>query len=145
MLHELSANLRSRGIETIPIDPHASGFSDCQSLTNKFFLRVFSPSSNPQTNPSALIRYSAQTQNSRFTRSFPRPAGPKHGIEMHMPALWKELDIDLIVCPVGPHAVPPPERWNAIGYTSFFVLLDYPAGVVQVGVVGEGEMDGEVK
>lgn len=62
-----------------------------------------------------------------------------------MLALWKDLEIDLIICPVAPHPVLPLVRWNAIGYTSAFMFLEYPAGVVQAGVVGEEDLKEEVK
>lgn len=40
--------------------------------------------------------------------------------------------IDAIIHPVAPHPVPEHDKYNAVGYTSSWVLLDYPAGVVPV-------------
>lgn len=64
---------------------------------------------------------------------------------------WKTADgrrIDVMTCPVAPHPVPPIDRWNGIGYTSSFVLLDYPAASIPVQPVNKAdlveEMDGEV-
>ncbi|KAF1996365.1 acetamidase [Amniculicola lignicola CBS 123094] len=63
--------------------------------------------------------------------------------------IWKdekgEKKFDAIITPVAPHAVPPIDRWNSAGYTSSWVLLDYAAGVVPVGVFGRGDMEGEME
>ncbi|PWY88645.1 amidase [Aspergillus sclerotioniger CBS 115572] len=49
--------------------------------------------------------------------------------------------IDAIIHPVAPHPVPEMDRYNAIGYTSSWVLLDYPAGVVPVRTVREDDLE----
>lgn len=43
-----------------------------------------------------------------------------------------EQTVNAIIHPVAPHPVPELDRYNAVGYTSSFVLLDYPAGTVPV-------------
>lgn len=48
--------------------------------------------------------------------------------------------IDAIICPVAPHPVPELDRYNAVGYTSSFVLLDYPAGVIPVRKFNESDL-----
>jgi amidase len=53
-------------------------------------------------------------------------------VETGMLEIWKDASgrrIDALICPVAPHPVPPVDRWNAAGYCSSFVLLDYPAAV----------------
>ena len=52
--------------------------------------------------------------------------------------------VDAIICPVAPHPVPPVDRWNGVGYTSSWVLMDYPAGTLPVRDVVEGDLAGEV-
>ncbi|KAL2838032.1 amidase signature domain-containing protein [Aspergillus pseudoustus] len=52
-----------------------------------------------------------------------------------------EQKVDAIIHPVAPHPVPELDRYNAVGYTSSFVLLDYPAGVVPVRKFGEGDLE----
>ncbi|KAL4787446.1 fatty-acid amide hydrolase [Aspergillus varians] len=52
-----------------------------------------------------------------------------------------EQTIDAIIHPVAPHPVPELDRYNAVGYTSSFVLLDYPAGTVPVRKFGEGDLE----
>ncbi|KAJ5131236.1 uncharacterized protein N7515_007275 [Penicillium bovifimosum] len=49
--------------------------------------------------------------------------------------------VDAIICPVAPHPVPELDRYNAVGYTSTFVLLDYPAGVVPVRAFAESDLE----
>ncbi|KAI9668599.1 MAG: hypothetical protein M1831_001038 [Alyxoria varia] len=48
-------------------------------------------------------------------------------------------EIDVLVCPVAPHPVPPVDTWGSVNYTSAFVLLDYPAGVVPVRTFNEDD------
>lgn len=49
--------------------------------------------------------------------------------------------VDAVICPVAPHPVPEIDRYNAVGYTSTFVLLDYPAGVVPVRSFTESDLE----
>ncbi|KAJ5488145.1 hypothetical protein N7453_011599 [Penicillium expansum] len=49
--------------------------------------------------------------------------------------------VDAIICPVAPHPVPEIDRYNAVGYTSTFVLLDYPASSVPVRSFTESDLE----
>ncbi|KAJ5162623.1 Amidase [Penicillium coprophilum] len=49
--------------------------------------------------------------------------------------------VDAIICPVAPHPVPELDRYNAVGYTSTFVLLDYPAASVPVRSFTESDLE----
>ncbi|KAL5363152.1 amidase signature domain-containing protein [Aspergillus floccosus] len=49
--------------------------------------------------------------------------------------------IDAIITPVAPHPVPEIDRFNAIGYTASFVLLDYPAGTIPVRHCTESDLN----
>ncbi|KAJ5332902.1 uncharacterized protein N7506_006685 [Penicillium brevicompactum] len=49
--------------------------------------------------------------------------------------------VDAIICPIAPHPVPEIDRYNAVGWTSTFVLLDYPAGVVPVRPLQESDLE----
>lgn len=68
-------------------------------------------------------------------------------IEKEMLKMWTlsttshNRRVDAIVCPVAPHPVPQLDRYNAVGYTSTFVLLDYPAGVVPVRPFKESDLE----
>ena len=155
MLQSLVSTLRSRGVSTTDIDPAA--FDKCQSLANKFFgveggnhiLDTVGSTGEP------LIPWLAPRLRRKAPRSineFRELMARKIGLQDEMLKIWRDdrgRNVDVIVCPVAPHPVPPIDRWNAIGYTSSFVLLDYPAGVVQVTQVEpsdlEAEAEGEAK
>ncbi|CAL5866789.1 uncharacterized protein PFLUO_LOCUS999 [Penicillium psychrofluorescens] len=68
-------------------------------------------------------------------------------VEKEMMKMWilssskHTRHIDAIICPIAPHPVPEMDRYNAVGYTSTFVLLDYPAGVVPVRPFGEKDLE----
>ncbi|RAH80939.1 putative general amidase [Aspergillus japonicus CBS 114.51] len=57
------------------------------------------------------------------------------------PATSYTRDIDAIIHPVAPHPVPELDRYNAVGYTSSWVLLDYPAGTVPVRSFKEEDLE----
>lgn len=73
-------------------------------------------------------------------------------IEREMQRLWyddnssnnsnnqKQRKLDAIITPVAPHPVPEIDRYNAVGYTSSFVLLDWPAGTVPVRMFEERDL-----
>ncbi|KAL4909718.1 hypothetical protein BDW74DRAFT_165127 [Aspergillus multicolor] len=52
-----------------------------------------------------------------------------------------EQTVDAIIHPVAPHPVPELDRYNAVGYTSSFVLLDSPAGTVPVRDSGRADLE----
>ncbi|CAI7606388.1 unnamed protein product [Penicillium pancosmium] len=68
-------------------------------------------------------------------------------VELEMLKMWtlsssnKGRRIDAIICPIAPHPVPQMDRYNAVGYTSTFVLLDYPAGTVPVRPFVESDLE----
>lgn len=70
-------------------------------------------------------------------------------LERQMLDVWNETDsngakrrkIDAIICPLAAHPVVEIERYNAVGYTSSFVMLDYPAGVLPVRPFSEGDLE----
>ncbi|KAK6368856.1 hypothetical protein LTR64_007014 [Lithohypha guttulata] len=53
----------------------------------------------------------------------------------------KRRTVDAILCPLASHPVPEIERYNAVGYTSSWVLFDYPAGSVPVRPVKEEDLE----
>lgn len=53
----------------------------------------------------------------------------------------KARGVDAVICPLAPHPVPEIERYNAVGYTSSWVLFDYPAGSVPVREVRESDLE----
>lgn len=49
--------------------------------------------------------------------------------------------VDAIVCPLAPHPIPKIEEYNAVGYTSSWVLFDYPAGNVPYRLVNDKDLE----
>lgn len=154
-LDEAVQALKSAGLDVFEVD--SSAFQKCQGLANKFFsaggdnamLDLLESTGEP------LIPWLA----SRITR---RPAKGVTFLEdrqvereqliAEMLKCFRTNDgrrIDVILCPVAPHPVPEVDRWNATGYTSSFVLLDWATGVLPVRKCTkkdiELEMDGEAK
>ena len=153
-LERTVSSLKKAGI-TVPTikAPH---LKDCQSLANRFFsaeggnhlLDLLDQTSEP------LIPW----LSTRLKRKSPASIEKLRDLHAQRQQLqddslqyWKTddgMEIDAIICPVAPHPVPPIDRWNGIGYTSAFVLLDYPAMSVPFGKVEERnlreEMQGEV-
>ncbi len=93
--------------------------------------------------------------STRFRKGKPQPLtrvaelqAQRAQLEREMLKIWVEDDeegrrtqkLDAIVCPVAPHPVPPIEGYNAVGMTSSWVLLDYPAGTVPVRECTESDL-----
>ncbi|KAK2038704.1 amidase [Colletotrichum somersetense] len=91
----------------------------------------------------------------RFKKGKPQPLArvaelqaQRAQLEREMLRIWVEDDargrrrqkLDAVVCPVAPHPVPPIDGYNAVGMTSSWVLLDYPAGTVPVRDVKESDL-----
>ena len=49
--------------------------------------------------------------------------------------------IDAVICATAPHPVPEIERYNAVGYTSSWVMFDYPAASVPVRPIKEDDLE----
>lgn len=49
--------------------------------------------------------------------------------------------VDAIICPLASHPVPKIEEYNAVGYTSSWVLFDYPAATVPYRLVTEEDLE----
>ena len=147
--------LETCGIEIINID--APQFKHTQSLANKFFnveggnhtMDLLEQTGEP------LIPWLA----GRLKRKVPATVdqlrnlhAQKMQLQNEFSKIWKTKggrEIDAFICPTAPHPVPPIDRWNGVGYTSSFVLLDYPAVNMPVRTVDESdikeEMEGEVR
>lgn len=150
LLAEIKAKLFAQGIEVVDID--APRFASCQSLANKFFsaeggshiLDILKSTDEP------LIPWLA----SRLKRK--EPATIDRLRDLHAQriqlqddflSIWKTSDgraIDAFICPVAPHPILPIDRWNSVGYTSSFVLLDYPAATLPVRVLKEKDIEDEM-
>ena len=92
----------------------------------------------------------------KFKRGTPQPLrrvmelqAQRSALEREMLQLWYETDgegrrmrrLDAIICPIAAHPVPQIDRYNAVGHTSSFVLLDYPSGTLPIRDVKEGDLE----
>lgn len=134
--------------------PTPSAWTKCQSLMNKLI------GVDGATRMADLLEQTGEPlvpwMQGRFSKRIPKTfeevrdmQAERSNLERQMLDVWyttsevgsKKRKIDVIICPVAPHPVPPVDRWNAVGYTSSFVLLDYPAGVIPVRDFNEGDLE----
>jgi Asp-tRNA(Asn)/Glu-tRNA(Gln) amidotransferase A subunit family amidase len=152
LMDEVSAKMGKAGIEVVDMDIRPL-FCQCQSLANALFGfeggnamfdllestgEPLSPwlSTRMRRKPVMSLEQLRQLQEKRAI------------LRKQFLKIWKTAEgeeIDAIVCPVAPHPVPPIDRWNGVSYTSSFVLLDYPAGVVPVRRFEKEDTKGEME
>jgi Asp-tRNA(Asn)/Glu-tRNA(Gln) amidotransferase A subunit family amidase len=144
----LTANIHVINLSTPP------AWTKCQSLAGRLI------GADGATHMADLLEQTKEPlvtwMQGRFKRGRPRSFSEMSGmqaarsdLERQMLDIWysadergvRERKVDAIICPVAPHPVPPIDRWNAVGYTSSFVLLDYPAGVIPVRKFNEGDLE----
>ena len=151
VLDETIQTLRKSGLEVIEID--APAFKKCQSLANKFFgidggnniFNLLEATKEPLTDwLSTRLRRGTPISLDRLLEIHAQ----KIELETEMLKIWQDpktgRQIDAFICPVAPHPVPPIDRWNGVSYTSSFVLLDYPAGILPVREFTEQDLRGEL-
>jgi amidase len=151
LLDEVKAKLHTSGIETVEMDISPL-FSRCQSLANALFgveggnamfdlLESFDEPLSPWL-------------TTRLKRKPPMPLtkvqelhGKREQLRKEFLKIWQDEkgEIDAFICPVAPHPVSSIDRYNGVSYTSSFVLLDYPAGVVPVRRFVKADMQGDVE
>ncbi|KAH8728130.1 amidase signature domain-containing protein [Phaeosphaeriaceae sp. PMI808] len=150
LLDEVKEKLQIAGVEAIEMDITPL-FSQCQSLANAMFgieggNAIFDliESTNEPLSPwlTTRLRRKAPLELAKVLQIHSR----REELRKKFLSIWKDQHgaIDAIICPVAPHATPPIDRWNSVSYTSSFVLLDYPAGVVPVRMFTKEDMKGEM-
>jgi Asp-tRNA(Asn)/Glu-tRNA(Gln) amidotransferase A subunit family amidase len=153
VLDEVAGKMKSAGIQVVELDITPL-FSKCQSLANALFgveggntmfdlLEACDEPLSPWITP-------------RLRRKEALPVGKvgelharRTELQTQFLKIWNDCqgngkEIDAFICPVAPHPVPEIDRWNGVGYTSSFNLLDYPAGVVPVRMFNENDARGEL-
>ncbi|EGC44206.1 fatty-acid amide hydrolase [Histoplasma capsulatum var. duboisii H88] len=167
VLNEVAQALRKvPGVEVVEV-PIPKALGDCQRVANELMgldgaghmADLLESTSEP------LIPW-LQT---RFKRGTPKTLaqayatqGRRSEIEKEMMKMWtlsppstsgfqsRVRRVDAIIHPIAPHPIPEHDRYNAVGYTSSWVLLDYAAGTVPVRKFTEAdlelgkEMDGKI-
>lgn len=148
--HQLT---RAQNVAIVDL-PTPPAWAKCQSLMNK--LMGVDGASHMADLLEEMGEPLVPWMQGRFKRSKPRSftevrqmQAERSQLESQMLDVWYATDengsrnrkVDAIICPVAPHPVSPIDRWNAVGYTSSFVLLDYPAGVIPVRQFNQGDLE----
>lgn len=150
VLDETVEALRKAGFEVVEIN--APAFKKYHSLANSFF------GIGGNNHTFDLLESTGEPLipwlNTRLRRK--RPADlmqlrelhvRKSALEKEVLGIWRDENgrvIDAFICPVAPHPVPEIDRWNGVGYTSAFVVLDYPAGTLPVRDISNGDLKDEL-
>ncbi|KAF2816531.1 amidase [Mytilinidion resinicola] len=150
LMDETASALRASGIEVVEIDI-APLFCQCQSLANALMgtdggNHIFDlvEATNEPLSPWLAGRLARKAP--KTIEKLQALHAKKVELENAFLKIWRDEKgpIDAFVCPVAPHPVPPIDRWNGVSYTSSFVLLDYPAGVVPGRAFEKRDMEGEM-
>ncbi|USP74811.1 uncharacterized protein yc1106_02085 [Curvularia clavata] len=151
LLDEVKTKLLNSGVEVVEMDITPL-FSQCQSLANSLFgleggnamfdlLESFNEPLSPWLSTRLKRKKPVDLAKAQQLH------GKREKLRSEFLRIWKDEhgDIDAFICPVAPHPVPPIDAYNGVSYTSSFVLLDYPAGVVPVRRFGKKDMQGEME
>jgi amidase len=151
ILEETVQSLEKAGCEVVELDTPL--LKTCQSLANKFsgidgnnyVLDLLSSTSEPLI-PCLVSRLKRKTPVS--ASELVELHARKIALETETLKIWtdrKGRRVDVFICPIAPHPVPPIDCWNGTSYTSSFILLDYPAGTIPVRDLVEADLVGEIE
>ena len=151
VLQEVAAKLSAKAIQVV--DVSAPYVRECRSLTNKFFsldghTRWFSLLSETSESLIPWLRTRLKRTNPKTIDQLCVSQAKRTELETKMLKIWTDEQgrgIDAIILPVAPHPVPPIDRWNDVGYTSSFVLLDYPAASLPIRSFQRSDLEGEMR
>lgn len=160
ILDEVAHILRQTpGIDVIDL-PSPPALAKCQSLAGKLMgvddgstmSNLLQATGEPLT-PWLRGRMSLKPRKPLTVAQLAALQAQRTAIEKEMLKMWcyepsnpntgngSRRRIDAVILPVAPHPVPEIDRYNAVGYTSSFVLLDYPSGVIPVRRFGESDLE----
>ncbi|KAF2641936.1 acetamidase [Massarina eburnea CBS 473.64] len=151
ILDEVAERLTGVGVEVVEMDITPL-FKQCQSLANALFgieggnnmfdlLESFNEPLSPWLQKRLRRKPALSLDQTRELHA------KRAELQTQFLKIWKTSDgkqIDAFICPVAPHPVPPIDRYNGVSYTSSWVLLDYPAGVVPVRKFTKDDLVGEM-
>jgi Asp-tRNA(Asn)/Glu-tRNA(Gln) amidotransferase A subunit family amidase len=154
ILTEVGQKLRTvRGVEVIEL-PTPQAWTKCQSLMSKLMGidggTVMTDMINSSGEPVVpWMQTRMRVGSPKSLREVAELQTRRAVLEQKMLEVWNETDsngakrrrIDAIICPLAAHPVPEIERYNAVGYTSSFVMLDYPAGVLPIRTFREEDLE----
>jgi amidase len=126
-------------------------FSKCQSLANSLFsaegynsiFEILEKTGEPL---SPWLQGRLKRKPSLSFNRLRDLHGRREELRTEFLKIWKDHTgrrIDVFICPVAAHPVAPIDRWNGASYTSSFVLLDFPAGVIPVRPVRKADLSPE--
>lgn len=152
LVSETAQKLQRAGHTVVEVSS-ANNFKKCQSLASKFFsidgnnhlLDQIDATGEP------LSPWMATRVPRKPAKNVPeiiKLHAARAELQTELLGMWKTEDgreVDVIICPVAPHPVPPIDGWNAVGYTSSWVLLDCPAGTIPVRKFRDADLEGEVE
>lgn len=150
LLDEVKTKIQKAGIEAVEMDI-TTLFSQCQSLANALFgveggnamFDLLEASEEPL---SPWLSTRLKRKKPIELKKLQDLHGKRDQLRKEFLKIWKDKngEIDAFICPVAPHPVPPIDGYNGVSYTSSFVLLDYPAGVVPVRTFTKQDLKGEM-
>lgn len=150
LLDEVKIKLQQAGVEIVEMDITPL-FSQCQSIANALFgieggnamFDLLESSSEPLS-PWLVTRL--RRKKPMDLLKVQELHGKREQLQKKFLKVWRDEhgEVDAFICPVAPHPVPPIDRYNGVSYTSSFVLLDYPAGVVPVRAFTAADAEGEM-
>ncbi|KAK2813699.1 hypothetical protein FQN50_000097 [Emmonsiellopsis sp. PD_5] len=159
VLDEVANTLRRLpNVEVVEI-PIPAALGDCQRVANE--LMGLDGAGNMADMLESTSEPLIPWLKGRFKRGTPRTLaqtyasqGRRTEIEREMMKMWTLSSsragesgdggirkVDAIIHPIAPHPVPELDRYNAVGYTSSWVLLDYPAGALPIRKFKEADME----
>ncbi|PGH15936.1 hypothetical protein AJ79_02103 [Helicocarpus griseus UAMH5409] len=158
VLNEVAQILRKKPAIDVVELPVPKVLGDCQGVANQ--LMGLDGAGNMADLLEATSEPLIPWLQGRFKRGTPRTLAQTYAIQAHRAEIQKEMlkiwmtaagssdgsvakgrSIDAIIHPIAPHPVPEHDRYNAVGYTSSWVLLDYPAGAVPVRKCTEADLE----
>lgn len=144
IIDEVAGKLKKTpGVQVVDL-PTPAAWTKCQSLMLKFL------GIDGQESMADLLEATGEPLTpwmvGKFKRGKPKSLkevaelqARRTELEREMLEVWnsgadssRRRKIDAIICPLSAHPVPEIDRWNAVGYTASFNLLDYPAACVPV-------------
>jgi amidase len=150
LLDEVASRMERTDIEVVNMDVDIEPlFKQCQSLANalfgidggNFIFDLLEATNEPL---SPWLQTRLKRKNPLSLEQVGELQARRTALQKSFSKVWDSSGIDAFICPVAPHPVPPIDRWNSVSYTSSFVLLDYPAGVIPVRTFERKDMEGEM-